>query len=279
MYPEFKVPEAQWQDFLADRQGVVIGQKLAPALRLEDRRPHPAQGARLSGRQRLGIQRARHLPRHAAVGRRGPALAAARILLREGARVLEGHRGLVRRARRGPRAGGRRRRRRSTESSRTPRRDAHPDRVGIRVLVHEADGQHRVPDHGDRLDRVLHAAAGDRQHDGDRRSRAHSRAGRAEGGRLLGPVRARPGARRVAADRSHGRRARPVARLDRGRQGHHERDPADLPVGACRSQPAWQWRSRPDCWRACCRRSRRCACRWSTPSGGCELAIPSRTTC
>ncbi len=29
MYPEFKLPEAQWQDFLADRQGVVIGQKLA----------------------------------------------------------------------------------------------------------------------------------------------------------------------------------------------------------------------------------------------------------
>jgi len=29
MYPEFKVPEPQWQDFLADRQGVVIGQKLA----------------------------------------------------------------------------------------------------------------------------------------------------------------------------------------------------------------------------------------------------------
>jgi len=29
MYPEFKVSEAEWREFLADRQGVVIGQKLA----------------------------------------------------------------------------------------------------------------------------------------------------------------------------------------------------------------------------------------------------------
>jgi putative ABC transport system permease protein len=29
LYPEFKVPESQWKDFLADRQGIVIGQKLA----------------------------------------------------------------------------------------------------------------------------------------------------------------------------------------------------------------------------------------------------------
>jgi putative ABC transport system permease protein len=29
MYPEFKVPDDQWQDFLADRQGIVVGRKLA----------------------------------------------------------------------------------------------------------------------------------------------------------------------------------------------------------------------------------------------------------
>ena len=29
MYPEFKVPEGEWNDFLADRQGIVIGRKLA----------------------------------------------------------------------------------------------------------------------------------------------------------------------------------------------------------------------------------------------------------
>lgn len=29
MYPEFEVPEAEWGDFLADRQGIVVGRKLA----------------------------------------------------------------------------------------------------------------------------------------------------------------------------------------------------------------------------------------------------------
>jgi putative ABC transport system permease protein len=29
MYPEFKVPDDQWRDFLADRQGIVVGRKLA----------------------------------------------------------------------------------------------------------------------------------------------------------------------------------------------------------------------------------------------------------
>jgi putative ABC transport system permease protein len=29
MYPEYKVPDDQWKDFLADRQGIVVGRKLA----------------------------------------------------------------------------------------------------------------------------------------------------------------------------------------------------------------------------------------------------------
>jgi len=29
MYPEYRIPESQWQDYVADRQGVVIGRKLA----------------------------------------------------------------------------------------------------------------------------------------------------------------------------------------------------------------------------------------------------------
>jgi putative ABC transport system permease protein len=33
MYPEFVVPEAQWKDFLADRQGIVVGTKLAARYR------------------------------------------------------------------------------------------------------------------------------------------------------------------------------------------------------------------------------------------------------
>ena len=46
LYPEFKVPDDQWQDFLADRQGIVIGQKLAQRFgwKLGDRVPLKAPG-------------------------------------------------------------------------------------------------------------------------------------------------------------------------------------------------------------------------------------------
>jgi putative ABC transport system permease protein len=46
LYPEFKVPDDQWQDFLADRQGIVIGQKLAQRFgwKLGDRIPLKAPG-------------------------------------------------------------------------------------------------------------------------------------------------------------------------------------------------------------------------------------------
>ena len=46
LYPEYAVPDAQWQDFLADRQGVVIGQKLAQRFgwKIGDRVPLKAPG-------------------------------------------------------------------------------------------------------------------------------------------------------------------------------------------------------------------------------------------
>jgi putative ABC transport system permease protein len=46
LYPEFKVPDDQWKDFLADRQGIVIGQKLAQRFgwKLGDRVPLKAPG-------------------------------------------------------------------------------------------------------------------------------------------------------------------------------------------------------------------------------------------
>lgn len=46
MYPEFQVPEDQWRGFLADRQGVVIGQKLAARYgwKIGDRVPLKAPG-------------------------------------------------------------------------------------------------------------------------------------------------------------------------------------------------------------------------------------------
>ena len=46
LYPEFKVPDNQWKDFLADRQGIVIGQKLAQRFgwKVGDRVPLKAPG-------------------------------------------------------------------------------------------------------------------------------------------------------------------------------------------------------------------------------------------
>jgi putative ABC transport system permease protein len=46
LYPEYAVPDAQWQDFLSDRQGVVIGQKLAQRFgwKIGDRVPLKAPG-------------------------------------------------------------------------------------------------------------------------------------------------------------------------------------------------------------------------------------------
>ena len=48
MYPEFLVPDDQWQAFLADKQGAIVGQGHRRPLRLEGRRPHPHQGRDLS---------------------------------------------------------------------------------------------------------------------------------------------------------------------------------------------------------------------------------------
>jgi putative ABC transport system permease protein len=46
LYPEFKVDDAEWRDFLADRQGIVVGQKLAERFgwKIGDRVPLKAPG-------------------------------------------------------------------------------------------------------------------------------------------------------------------------------------------------------------------------------------------
>jgi len=46
LYPEFRVPEAEWRDFLADRQGIVVGRKLTERFgwKLGDRVPLKAPG-------------------------------------------------------------------------------------------------------------------------------------------------------------------------------------------------------------------------------------------
>ena len=68
--------------------------------------------------------------------------------------------------------------------------DQDRHREGVRRLLREADGQHPAPDDDHRQRGVLHAPARDRQHDGHRGARAHPGAGGAEGGRLLGRLRA-----------------------------------------------------------------------------------------
>ena len=75
----------------------MIGAKLARALRLEDRRPHPAQGAGLlgGGSWEFNVRAIYHGTRPQR--RRDAVLAASRLPGREGAGVLEGHRRLVHR--------------------------------------------------------------------------------------------------------------------------------------------------------------------------------------
>ena len=98
------------------------------------------------------------------------------------------------------------------------------------------------------------------QHDGDRGARAHGRAGRAEGGRLLGPLRARPRARRVDADRGGRRRDRPRGWPAASR--HQDITSGILPavpVRRPRSPPASRSRSAPASSPASCPPSARCA--------------------
>ena len=163
-------------------QGCVVGTKLAQRFGWKSRRPDPAQGAGLSRRRQLGLStcarsttaRGRATTRRSSgcgtttSTRRRPSYwrgivgwyVGPRRESRPGARGRQGDRRRVRQLRLG---------------------DAHADRVGVCRRLHAADGQHRVPDPGDWRRRVLHAAAGDRQHDGHRRARADERAGRAEG--------------------------------------------------------------------------------------------------
>ena len=120
--PSSRCPTTQWRAFLADRQGVVVGAKLAERFgwKIGDRIPLKAPG--LPGRRQLGLQRAGDLPRHAAAGRRGPALDPAQATSTRRRRVLAGDRGLVRRARPAIPTPPWRWPRRSTRSSPTPPR-------------------------------------------------------------------------------------------------------------------------------------------------------------
>ena len=189
--PEFLIPDEQWKAFLADRQGCVVGEATAERFgwKMGDR--IPIKGTIFPGR--LGVQRPR------------PSTAATR-------------------PRTTPRSSG------STGTTWTSEgpfwkglvgwytvRIANPDdAVRVAKAIDERFANSPFETHtqtekafaasfvkqmgnieflilriGERG--VLHAAAGHRQHHGHRRARAHGRAGGAEGGRLLGRLRAGPG--------------------------------------------------------------------------------------
>ena len=90
MYPEYVVRPGAVGRLPRRSPGLRRRHQAGAAVRVDGRRQDPAQGARLSRRRQLGFQRARHLPRHAPGRRRDAALAAARLLLREGAVLLAG---------------------------------------------------------------------------------------------------------------------------------------------------------------------------------------------
>ncbi len=87
MYPEFTVDPAQWKAFLDDRQGCVIGAKLADRFGWKIGDKIPLKVARLLRRRQLGLLRPRDLPRHAGQRRRDAVLDAPRLPVREGARA------------------------------------------------------------------------------------------------------------------------------------------------------------------------------------------------
>ena len=79
MYPEFTVEPAQWKAFLDDRQGCVIGAKLATRFgwKIGDKIPLKVPG--LLRRRQLGLLRPCDLPRHAVQRRRDAVLDAPRL--------------------------------------------------------------------------------------------------------------------------------------------------------------------------------------------------------
>ncbi len=69
LYPEYLLNDDEKKAFLRDRQGAVVGRKLAEQVRLEGRRPDPA--ARHDLPRHLDLHAARHLGRRRRQDRRG----------------------------------------------------------------------------------------------------------------------------------------------------------------------------------------------------------------
>ena len=79
VFPEFVVPDDQWNAFLKDRQGAIVGREHGQAFWLEDRRPHPIKTT-IYGGGRLGVQSRRDLSWPAPGGRRDAVLVSVGLL-------------------------------------------------------------------------------------------------------------------------------------------------------------------------------------------------------
>ena len=193
------IPRDQWRAFLPTARGASSARDLAKRFGFKVGDRIPLKGTICAGD--LGVQRPRHLRRAAAGRGRRPSCWFRYDYLEERGRFGKGIVGwyVVRLADPDARRRGDRGDRRAVRQLAV--RDQDRDREGVRRLVRQADGQHRAahPDH--RRRRLLHAPAGDRQHDGDLGARADRRARGAQDDRLLRPARPRPGAGRVGPDR------------------------------------------------------------------------------
>ena len=198
MYPEYKVDPQEWKAFLADRQGVIVGVKTMQRFgwKVGDHVPLKAPGFMGGTGWDFNIRGTYRGTR--------PNDDETQFWLRHDYLVEKGARTSGRASSAGTWSASRIPTRRA-ESGQGDRRDvrelgirdADPERGVVCRGLRAADGQHRVPDPRDRIDRLLHAPAGDGQHDGHRRARADERAGHAEGHRVHARVRAGPRALRV----------------------------------------------------------------------------------
>ena len=65
MYPEFVMPEEQWKDFVADRQGVIVGEDWSSDSAGRSATTYPSRRPSYLGGGSMGIQHPRHLSRQA----------------------------------------------------------------------------------------------------------------------------------------------------------------------------------------------------------------------
>jgi putative ABC transport system permease protein len=174
MFPEFIVPEDQWQAFLADREGCIVGEALAERFRWKVGDRIPLKGTFFSGLWEFNIRgvyrgsrpqddttqfwlRWDYLDERRSLGKGFVGWYTVRIADPDDAvRVI----GAIDQA-------------------------FSNYRAGVRSFLGETDGQYRVPTAEHRRRGVLHPLAGEREHDGHRRARTSPGISRHESGRIF----------------------------------------------------------------------------------------------